>query len=202
MLVRWRDVSQEGLHVVRFWDLAATQPQKKNRAPDYTAGVLLGLYDHTAGPNRGRWLVIDARRCRRTPARTEEFLLEATVLDDCRFFDGREVPIRAEQEGGSGGPWTIDSLARGVMVGRNFQGRRPDGKKTERAKGFSIAAENTYVDIVEGPWNEMWLDEWELFPDGEHDDLVDATSGAFDHLRKNSDVADVVTLQQPNAWAF
>jgi predicted phage terminase large subunit-like protein len=35
---------------------------------------------------------------------------------------------------------------------------------------------------VRGPWNEAFLAELENFPEGLHDDQVDAASDAFDEL--------------------
>ena len=46
----------------------------------------------------------------------------------------------------------------------------------------SAQAEAGNVKVVRGPWNEMWFDCLEGFPDATHDDLVDATSRAFNEL--------------------
>jgi phage terminase large subunit-like protein len=35
------------------------------------------------------------------------------------------------------------------------------------------------VDVVEGNWNKLYLNEMASFPGGDHDDYVDASSGAF-----------------------
>ena len=44
------------------------------------------------------------------------------------------------------------------------------------------SAELENVRLVRGSWNRDFLDEFELFPGGAHDDIVDATSGAFGKL--------------------
>jgi predicted phage terminase large subunit-like protein len=36
--------------------------------------------------------------------------------------------------------------------------------------------------VVRGPWNREFLDEFEAFPQGPHDDIVDATSKACNKL--------------------
>ncbi len=36
--------------------------------------------------------------------------------------------------------------------------------------------------LVRGPWINDFLDEAEIFPNGAHDDQVDAVSGAFEML--------------------
>ena len=56
------------------------------------------------------------------------------------------------------------------------------GDKETRAEGFSAQAEAGNVFLVEGDWNEAYLQELELFPFGDWDDQVDASSRAFHHL--------------------
>ena len=48
--------------------------------------------------------------------------------------------------------------------------------------GLSAQAEAGNVKLLRGPWNEAFLDEVSVFPNGSHDDQVDALSGAFDAL--------------------
>ena len=36
--------------------------------------------------------------------------------------------------------------------------------------------------LLRGPWNQMFLDEFSLFPTGNHDDQVDACSHAYQDL--------------------
>jgi hypothetical protein len=62
--------------------------------------------------------------------------------------------------------------------------------------------------VVDGSWDhEAFLSEIEIFPDGEHDDQVDAVSGAFNYLSKMSSSAPVGIgatteyLKQENYWA-
>jgi predicted phage terminase large subunit-like protein len=40
------------------------------------------------------------------------------------------------------------------------------------------------VKLVAGPWITDFLDELETFPEGAHDDQVDAASGAFQVLAR------------------
>ena len=44
---------------------------------------------------------------------------------------------------------------------------------------LSAAAEAGNVKLVIGDWNKDFLDEAEVFPNGRHDDMVDAVSGAL-----------------------
>ena len=38
------------------------------------------------------------------------------------------------------------------------------------------------ADIVVGEWNEQYLSQLEFFPEGKNDDMVDASSDAFNEL--------------------
>lgn len=38
------------------------------------------------------------------------------------------------------------------------------------------------VDMVKGPWNQAFVDELKMFPNGRYDDQVDAASRGFNGL--------------------
>jgi predicted phage terminase large subunit-like protein len=134
------------------------------------------------GTVKGRWIVCNVTRFRETPATTDRLMFERHELDD--EMTRKQVPIRVEQEGGASGKRDVDGMRRGVFLGLDFDGKSPDGNKAERAKPFSRAAQAGNVDLVEAAWNQDYLDEHELFPDGLHDDQVDASSGAMKFLRE------------------
>lgn len=148
----------------RYWDLAATPDG------DYTAGALVGLLED------GTWVIADVRRMRGTPREVERFV-HRTAIED-----GPGIPIRMEQEPGSSGVMTIDYYRRQILVGFDFRPDRKTGSKETRANPLSSAAEAGNVSIVSGEWNRDFLDEIALFPNGAHDDQVDAVTGAFAHI--------------------
>lgn len=166
------DDAPAGMPKVRFWDLAAT-PKSDGGDPDYTVGALMGLHD-------GVWYVLDIRRTRGTPAQVEALVKQTAEMD------GRGVSICIEQEPGSSGVNTIDHYARRVLVGYNFRGTRSTGSKIERARPLSSAAEAGNVCVLNRPWVRDLLDELELFPNGPHDDQVDALSGAMAELSRSN----------------
>lgn len=51
--------------------------------------------------------------------------------------------------------------------------------KITRAAPVSSQAEAGNIKILQASWNEEFFRELENFPDGAHDDIVDALSGAF-----------------------
>jgi predicted phage terminase large subunit-like protein len=88
-----------------------------------------------------------------------------------------------EQEPGSSGVGQIDYYARQVLQGFSFWGIKSTGPKAERAVPVSSASEAGNVKLKQASWNGVFLDEFEGFPQGAHDDMVDAVSGAFSQLR-------------------
>jgi len=161
-------ISERPRHIksVRYWDLAAS------KEGDYTVGALVG-------EQQGVYYIMDVQRLRETPGQVEALVRQVAEID------GMETPIIMEQEPGSSGINTIDHYARDVLKGYNFKGDRVTGDKTTRAGPLSSASEAGNVKLVKGIWNNAWLDEAMLFPEGEHDDQIDATSGALNQLTKS-----------------
>ena len=148
---------------LRYWDMAGTTDG------DYTVGALVGLY-------QGVYYIIDIQRIRETPGQVEALIKQTAELD------GRAIPVRTEEEGGSAGLMVTHHYATQVLVGWDYKGIRPTGDKVTRAGPFSSASEKGNVKIVRGAWNNAFLDELTLFPEGGHDDQVDAASGAIGEL--------------------
>ncbi|MBU2395739.1 MAG: phage terminase large subunit [Gammaproteobacteria bacterium] len=163
------DVAPADCFKLRFWDMAATEP-KPGKDPDWTVGCLMGL-----SPN-GTIYIIDIRRFRGTPQANEQLVRQTAEID------GRQVPVRMEQEPGSSGVKAIDDYRRRVLMGWDFKGIPSTGSKDVRSNPLSSQSEAGNVKLVRGLWITEFLDELEAFPSGGHDDQVDAASGAFDQL--------------------
>lgn len=152
--------------IIRYWDMAATISDGSND-PDWTAGAKVGRTQD------GRWIILDVRHARLTPA-GNEMLVQHTASED-----GKECRIGMEEEGGASGKSLIDHYRRSVLVGYNYHSVRPTGDKVVRAMPLAAAAEAGNVMVLKGDWNKAFLDEVESFgPDCPHDDQVDAASGA------------------------
>lgn len=172
----WFDIVGEapaGVTHVRFWDMAATTP-KEGRDPDYTVGAKVCLKD-------GVYYVEDVQRFRLAPNGVEKRIRQTAQLD--YELHKHNCVIYMEIEPGSEGISLIDHYNRNILVGFTFRGHRSTGDKELRANPFSSAAEAGNVKLVRGPWINAFLDEAESFPLGEHDDQVDAASGAFERLQ-------------------
>lgn len=145
---------------VRYWDRAAT----KNG--DWTVGVKLA---RTAD---GDLFVEHVERLRGTPREVEAAILRTASQD------GHGVIVGIEQDPGQAGVFEAQYYAR-ALVGYNVRLQRPTGDKVTRAQPVSAQAEAGNVRLVAGPWVDKFLIELEGFPEHDHDDQVDAFSGAF-----------------------
>jgi predicted phage terminase large subunit-like protein len=170
------DIVPAYMKLVRYWDMASTEPTKKNPNPDWTVGVLIG-------EARGYYYILDVRRFRARPSDVEALIHQTAKID------GKHVNIWLEQEPGASGQQIIDHYIRNVLKGYAVRGNKTTGSKISRANPASAAAEQGRVSVLRAPWNNKFFDELELFPDGEKDDQVDGFSGAFEKVGTAYDVS-------------
>ena len=168
--------------MVRFWDMAATEPNDADPDPDWTAGLKiartkLGKVDSMI-PD---FYILDVARDRKDPGATEEFVAAVATLD------GLSVPQWFEQERGSAGKSLISHYRRNVLKGHKVRRLWTTGSKGTRASMPAGKARDGRFYIVNGPYVDAFLDETGVFtgePGGAHDDQVDALSGGFEALRR------------------
>lgn len=149
---------------VRRWDLASTEG-----AGDWTVGVLL------AQLRDGSFVVEDVQRRQFSPRRVRE-LVRATAE-----VDGSEVEIVVPQDPGQAGKDQVQEYA-SMLVGFTVRSPRETGDKVTRAGPASAQCEAGNVALVRAPWNEPFIACLEAFPEADHDDDVDAFSGAVAHF--------------------
>lgn len=164
---------------IRHWDKAATRPSETNKNPDWTRGVHLGQL------NSGMWIVLHVASLQDSPMAVEELMLSTAQVD------GYHCPISLEQDPGSAGVADVDNMVR-KLAGFDVRVGKPTKNKVTRAGPVSAQAERGNILILRGHWNESFLKELENFPDGAHDDQVDALSGAFNELTKGGGILDVL----------
>ena len=152
---------------VRFWDKAGTEA-RAGTDPDWTAGLLVGVH-----PSTKIAYVLDIRRMRGSPLDVQKLIKQTAETD------GTDVPVYMEQEPGSSGKADVDHYRRNVLTGWAFRGISATGSKELRADPVSAQAEAGNVKLLKGEWNQTFLDEVSVFPNGAHDDQVDALSGAY-----------------------
>lgn len=168
----------EIIRQVRYWDLASTDEEKVKKlkgAADYTASCLMGLGDD------GNVYVLEMTQDRMSPLDIERLVKSKAVRDASTGGLGNTI-IWMEEEPGSSGKNTIQMYGRYVLMGFPFYGDKPTGGKIERARPASSACENGAVFLIQGSWTKKFINELVGFPVGQHDDMVDAFTGAFSKI--------------------
>jgi predicted phage terminase large subunit-like protein len=163
-----------GVHVCRFWDLAASE-QVRGSDPDFTAAVLL------ARDRDGIFYVIDVVRARLSTLGVQK-LVRRTAEEDRDLAWRRDwlAPvIRMEQEPGGAGKAIVDIFSREILPAFDFRGISSSGSKDARAAPVTARAEAGQLLVCRGAWNGAFFDEVCAFPSVRHDDQVDALSGAY-----------------------
>lgn len=161
---------------VRFWDLAAIDPQKRRnknntRSPDWTVGFKLGM-------NQGLYYIADILRFQKGPGDTEEIIYNTAMAD------GYSCAIRMEEEPGSAGIANTERYARHVLQGFDFAGVKPTGSKYERARPAAAACQAGSVFMIDTCRNMTdFYAQLGAFPNGVNDDMVDGFSGAFNYFK-------------------
>lgn len=153
---------------VRAWDFAASEKKLNSDDPDFTAGVKVAYHD-------GVFYVEDVVRERLEPGDVDRLVMHTVQAD------GPNVLQRLEQEGGSAGKRISHYMIR-MLAGYNVKAVPVTGDKVTRAMPWLAQAQAGNVKVLRAHWNEEWLSEVELFPQGPHDDMVDGTSDATDEL--------------------
>lgn len=156
--------------VVRYWDLASSVPTADYPDPDWTRGMKEAL-------SGGGTYYLQNMQSIRAEIGDRDALIKQTAL-----LDGRKVPILFEQEPGASGKAQIAYFQR-MLQGWTVRGIRSDNNKETRAGPLASQAQAGNVKLVEGHWNEDFLNEVDVFPTkGIHDDAIDAAAGAFADL--------------------
>lgn len=162
-------VAPPGTVWCRHWDLAATKLKVTDTKGARTAGVKLGLAQD------GSWIV------GHMIAIGEEGKAVEDTIFTTAHIDGHEVMISLPQDPGQAGKVQKRSYLV-KLSGFNVFIRPETGDKVTRAEPFARQAEGGNVFLLEGAWNQEFLDEVCLFPGGARKDVVDACSGAFGRL--------------------
>lgn len=158
--------------LARVWDFAVTE-EGDAADPDYTAAVKVAV-------DGKRIFIVDVLRRRAAPDVITE-LVQATAV-----ADGSVCRQVIEEEKGAAGKIMVALFKRMLSdvaspTGRVFPAP-VTGSKVVRAFHFAAAVNDGRVSLVAGPWNEEFLAELDDFPEGGHDDQVDAAAHGYNHL--------------------
>ena len=169
------DFVPEGGLECRFWDFAATEKKLKGDDPDYTAGIKIAKVGNT-------YYVTDCLAVRKAPADIDK--LVRSVAENDRLHartNQRKYFMRWEIEPGSAGK-RESYRAVTSLDGFDAAGKISTGDKLSRASALGAQALIGNIKLLKGAWNEAWLTHMHHQPDFDHDDIMDASAGAYNAL--------------------
>ena len=170
--------------VVRRWDLAFSEKQ----GADYAAGALVGI------DAAGRRYILNLKRVRGRWPQTKPVIVEYALLD------GLNTVTLIEANGTQLGYYQdVHDAAR--LANRVIEPDKPEGTKEMRAAVWGTRLEDGLIYAVRGEWTQALLDEMDAFPNGEHDDQIDAISGAMKYLAERAAPAASVAVQRDTPHA-
>jgi predicted phage terminase large subunit-like protein len=161
--------------MIRYWDLAGTEPKGGSHDPDYSAGALAcRMADQ-------RTALVDVARFRKSIAARDAELVRI-ARDDLTKYPGR-VRWWIETEAGIAGKDRTEQLVRTLQsIGMPVSTEHPTGNKVNRAEPLASMAEAGNVVLCPGDWRDPFRAEAADFPNGTHDDQVDSAAGAVAKL--------------------
>ena len=156
----------------RFWDFAGTAKKMAGDDPDFTASTKIRKVN-------GVYYVTDSTAVQEGPAEVETQFVNTSWHDASESKEsGAQYLVRWEVEPGSAAKRDELRLVQ-MLAGLDAAGESPQGDKIVRAKPLAAQAQVGNVKLLRGPWNKMWLKHMHSQPDAKHDDIMDASSGAF-----------------------
>jgi predicted phage terminase large subunit-like protein len=130
----------------------------------------MGIDDRT-----GAIYVLNVARGRWSLAEVQNYIKGAAA------FDGDKCVIRLHDPGAAG-KFQAQYLFK-LLQAYNVWPEREEGSKPYRANPLAAQCEQGMVRLVQGDWNQAFIDELCAFPKGSHDDQVDAAAAAFRTLK-------------------
>lgn len=150
----------------RAWDLAASTKTRN----DFSVGAKCA-YDRLSK----RFIILDIKRKKLGGADMLGAISNQAAIDG-----GYNVPVILE---GQGGFKAYVDLVKKALNGRALIKSVSVSKdKVTRAAPWLALAEEKRLCVVKGVWNNEFFDELESFPEGAHDDIIDAISLAYSYL--------------------
>lgn len=147
----------------RGWDLGASA------SGDFTAGVKVGRMQD------GRYVIGHAVR--------EQFETHQrdTLIKNTALSDGRALKQSIPQDPGQAGKSQVLAFAK-LLAGHAVHFSPESGDKVTRATPLASQINAGAVLLLKGGWNQQFIDECRLFPNGKYDDQVDGAARAFNAL--------------------
>lgn len=156
-----------GVTLVRAYDLAVST----RTTADYTVSVLAGF------DRQGTFYIADVMRKRIEFPEQKRFVIDR-LRRETRIQHGIELALHGQA--------LVQELRRIAGVrGSALRGVRVDSDKVTRALAWAALAEEGRLVLVRGHWLRDFIDEVSKFPNGKHDDQIDAVSLALKMSRQS-----------------
>lgn len=155
------------MRVARGWDTGGTEG-----GGDPTCGVKIGE-EVTNGEATGRFFILDEQHAQLESDGVEKLITTTAKIDGVRCAQ------REEREGGSSGKAVTRARSRSLK-GYDYEEVLAGTNKRVKSKPFraQVNAGNVYLP-KDAPWVRGYVAEMRDFPNGKHDDRVDASAIAF-----------------------
>lgn len=151
----------DGLQWFRFWDLAASVRTQA----DFTASACVAL-----NKDSGDVVIKNVIKVKEEWPIVRKLII-ATAESEPDVAIGIENALH-------GLPAVQELRCEPAMVNRELRSITVTKDKVSRALPLAARAEDGKVKLIDGAWVKDFLDEASSFPNGSHDDQVDAASGA------------------------
>jgi predicted phage terminase large subunit-like protein len=183
-LYQQRPTTRDGNVFKREWfeKVVASAPQRLSWARGYDLAVSTrSSADYTASfrcafDDEGNLYIADGFRRRIEYPEQRRYVTERVASED-NTVHGIEKALHGQA--------LVQDLRKDARLrGRTIQAIAVDNDKFTRALAWAALAEEGRVRLVEGTWIDSFVDEICSFPDGAHDDQVDAVSLAVRMLRR------------------
>ena len=162
--------------VCRAWDIAATEDKENAGDPDFTAGVMIGRRKD------GTFIVLDVINLKIKAGDVEKLILNTAVSDRAKW--GLKCKIRIPQDPAAAGKIVANHYIK-KLAGFPVEAVPVSGNKQLRATPFATQWQNGNVQVLAATWNDSYFAQMESFPESKHDDMVDASSDAFNEAAKS-----------------
>lgn len=147
---------------VRYWDLAMSE----KTSADFTVGVRIGLGED------GHHYITDVARAQKELADLPQFMIDVMLKDGPAVhqgFENKGYMTRA-----------VQTVAKDTRLAKVvIKGYDVDTDKMTRVLPFAARAALSLIHLADKTWVKAYIDEMKAFPNGAHDDQVDASSGAW-----------------------
>ena len=167
---------------LRTWDLASSKKERDSDDPDWTVGIL-GTVVHEMVERDGLRIyrselwIIDMVFIQAEAPERNRLIIETTAKD------GPSVPIEVESFGAYKDTLAeIELVLKGL---RSVSGSQLPGDKSAKCAPLESVFETGNVHIMDGEWNDFFIQCFREFPDGDHDDPCDATAILFHHFMED-----------------